>query len=246
MSEQSALSATIRTQSLAQRVERDIERMIVAGELAPGAHVNEAALAARLGVSRAPVREACRSLAASGLVTILPNQGAFVRSPSLHEIVNLFEIRASLGRLAGQLAAAAIGRAGLDRLRALIAAMDEAAGEDDAERYTGLNIDFHAELYGATGNERLAALDRGLGTEMRIYRRHGLAFGGGLAVSNQEHRGILASIERGDVDEAGARLERHILNGRDRFLRAMSTAGQLVLRGDAETRSRHRRAETSR
>lgn len=240
------LATKPRAASLTEQLVRDIERMIVSGELAPGARINEAALAARLGVSRAPVREACRTLASSGLVTIVPNQGAFVRSPSLHEIVNLFEIRAALGRLAGQLAAGSIDRAGLDRLRSLISEMDAAAAADDAERYTSLNIAFHSELYGATRNERLATLDRALGTEMRIYRRHGLAFGGGLAVSNQEHRAILASIERGNVDEAGSRLERHILNGRDRYLRAMSTAGQLVLRDDSESRSRQRKADPSR
>ena len=82
-------------------------------------------------------------------------------------------------------------------MRALIGAMDDASRAADAERYIGLNIAFHATLYAATGNTRLAALDAQMGKELRIYRRHGLAFGGGLAVSNVEHRAILAAIERG-------------------------------------------------
>ena len=61
-----------------------------------------------------------------------------------------------------------------------------------------------------------------MGKELRIYRRHGLEFGGGLAVSNVEHRAILAAVERGDRLDAGTELERHIQNGRDRFIRAMS------------------------
>ena len=83
------------------------------------------------------------------------------------------------------------------------------------------------------GTARLAALDTQMGKELRIYRQHGLAFGGGLAVSNVEHRAILAAVERGDRLNAGAELEKHIQNGRDRFIRAMSATGQLVLKDSA-------------
>ena len=107
--------------------------------------------------------------------------------------------------------------------------MDGAARARDAEAYTGLNMEFHGCIYQMTGNHRLEELDRALGKELRIYRRHGLAFGGGLLVSNQEHRVILDAIESGDCVEAGAQLEKHIRGGRDRFLRAMSATGQLVL-----------------
>ena len=225
-------------QSVVDAVEQELERLIVSGEIAPGQHINENALATRLKVSRAPVREACRLLERVGLVTIVPNQGAFVRAPSLPEIVNLFDIRASLGRLAGREAAVSIIGEQLDGLRSLIEAMDAAAEERSAERYTALNLEFHACLYAATGNARLAALDASIGKELRIYRRHGLAFGGGLAVSNREHRNLLAAIERGDCAAAAEELERHIQNGRDRFLRAMAATGQLVLQGAAERKSK--------
>jgi DNA-binding GntR family transcriptional regulator len=215
--------------SVVNQIERELEGLILRGEYAPGDRINENALAARLGVSRAPVREACRLLQRSSLVDIVPNQGAFVRSLSLHEIVNLFDIRGCLGRLAGEQAAAAIQRQQLDQLRTLMADMDAASREANAARYIELNIAFHAHLYEATGNARLAALDAQMGKELRIYRQHGLAFGGGLAMSNIEHRTILDAIERGDCAAAGRELEKHILNGRDRFIRAMSATGQLVL-----------------
>jgi DNA-binding GntR family transcriptional regulator len=216
--------------SVANRIEIELERSIIAGEYPPGARLNENAVAARFGVSRAPVREACRLLERAGLVDIVPHQGPIVRTLSLAEIVDLFDVRACLGRLAGQLAAAAMTRAVLDDLRAQIADLDDASRNGDAERYIALNIKFHAALYGATGNARLAALDEQLGKELRTYRRHGLAFGGGLAVSNVEHRAVLAAIEGGDCEAAGAELEKHIQNGRDRFMRAMSASGQLVVK----------------
>lgn len=228
--------------SVANRIESEIEQLILAGEYRPGARINENALAARFGVSRAPVREACRLLQRAGLVHIVPNQGSFVRALSLAEIGDLFDVRACLGRLAGQLAAAAITRAAINELRDFIAAMDEASRAADAERYIGLNIAFHATLYEATGNTRLAVLDAQMGKEMRIYRRHGLAFGGGLAVSNIEHRAIIAAIERGDREAAGAELEKHIQNGRDRFIRAMSATGQLVLKDSISGKPNRRRA----
>jgi DNA-binding GntR family transcriptional regulator len=214
---------------VAVRVERDLEDLILRGEYGPGDRINENALALRLGVSRAPVREACKSLQRDGLLRGVPNQGSFVRTLSLAEIVNLFDVRACLGRLAGELAAALITRSVMDQLRDLMLTMDEASRLADAARYIELNIEFHAALYAASGNIRLAMLDAQMGKELRVYRHHGLAFGGGLAVSNLEHCTILTAIERGDRMSAGVELEKHIQNGRDRFIRAMSATGQLVL-----------------
>jgi DNA-binding GntR family transcriptional regulator len=226
--------------SVTNRIELELERSIVAGEYPPGARLNENAVAARFGVSRAPVREACRLLERAGLVDIVLHQGPIVRKLSLAEIVDLFDVRACLGRLAGQLAAAAMTRAILDDLRVRIADLDDASRKGDAERYIALNIEFHTVLYAATGNARLAALDEQMGKELRTYRRYGLAFGGGLAVSNLEHRAVLAAVESGDREAAGAEMERHIQNGRDRFIRAMSASGQLVVKDNevGKTRSR--------
>jgi DNA-binding GntR family transcriptional regulator len=236
------MDAAAAAPTVADRIERELERLILTGEYPPGAHINENALATRLGVSRAPVREACRLLQRAGLVRIVPNQGAYVHALSLPEIVELFDVRACLGRLAGQQAAASIERSGRQELHALIAAMDAASSAADAERYIDLNITFHATLYAATGNGRLALLDAQMGKELRIYRRYGLEFGGGLAMSNSEHRALLAAIERGDCDAAGAQLERHIQNGRDRFIRAMSATGKLVLKDVRAIKSSRRKA----
>jgi DNA-binding GntR family transcriptional regulator len=228
--------------SIADRIEVELERLILEGEYQPGARINENALAARFDVSRGAVREACRLLQRSGLVNIVPNQGSFVCALSMAEIVNLFDIRACLGRLAGRLAAATATRDTVQEMHDLIAAMDDASRASDAERYIGLNIAFHATLYAATGNAQLAALDAQMGKQLRVYRRHGLAFGGGLAVSNVEHRAILAAIVRGDCEAAGREVEQHIENGRDRFIRAMTATGQLVLKDNMPGKPSRRRA----
>jgi DNA-binding GntR family transcriptional regulator len=229
--------------SIADRLELELERLILEGEYQPGARINENALAARFDVSRGAVREACRLLQRSGLVNIVPNQGSFVAALSVAEIVNLFDVRACLGRLAGRLAAATVTRTALQEMRDFIDAMDDASRASDAERYISLNIAFHATLYATTGNTKLADLDAQMGKQLRIYRRHGLAFGGGLAVSNVEHRSILAAIERGECERAGDEVERHIENGRDRFIRAMSATGQLVLKDGVTDKPSRRRAK---
>lgn len=228
--------------SIADRLELELEHLILEGEYQPGARINENALAARFAVSRGAVREACRLLQRSGLVNIVPNQGSFVAALSVAEIVNLFDVRACLGRLAGRLAAATVTRTALQEMRDFIDAMDDASRASDAERYISLNIAFHATLYATTGNTKLADLDAQMGKQLRIYRRHGLAFGGGLAVSNVEHRSILAAIERGECERAGDEVERHIENGRDRFIRAMSATGQLVLKDGVTDKPSRRRA----
>jgi DNA-binding GntR family transcriptional regulator len=228
--------------STPDRLELELERLILEGEYQPGARINENALAARFDVSRGAVREACRLLQRSGLVNIVPNQGSYVCALSVAEIVNLFDVRACLGRLAGRLAAATVTRTAVQELRDLIAAMDDASRASDADRYISLNIAFHGTLYGTTGNAQLAALDAQMGKQLRIYRRHGLEFGGGLAVSNVEHRSILAAIERGDCEAAGHEVENHIENGRDRFIRAMSATGQLVLKDSMTGKTSRRRA----
>src|SRR5262245_46269383 len=94
--------------STADRLEHELERLILEGEYQPGARINENALAARFDVSRGAVREACRLLQRSGLVNIVPNQGSFVAAFSVAEIVNLFDVRAFLHRLAGPLASAPV------------------------------------------------------------------------------------------------------------------------------------------
>ena len=213
----------------AELAAQKIEELIVNGEFPPGAHLNESSLAMRFGVGRPAVREACHALVRVGLIRIVPNQGAFVKELSLLEITQLFDIRASLGRLAGRQAALAISSETLTLLRNLIAEMDQVAAARDSESYIALNLDFHDALYGSTNNDRLADLDRALGKELRMYRMHGLAFGGGLAVSNQEHREILTAIEQGDCEKAGLHLEWHIRSGKERFLNAMATTGQIRL-----------------
>src|SRR5712672_2502855 len=97
-----ATIALVRSNSLPTLVQKELERMILAGDLAAGAKLNEAAVADLLGVSRGPVREAFRALEESGLVRLEKNRGVFVRKIGVHEADEIYELRAVLDEFVGR------------------------------------------------------------------------------------------------------------------------------------------------
>src|SRR5207249_2844023 len=112
--------ALIQTNSLPALVQRELERMIIAGDLPAGAKLREAEVAAMLGVSRGPVREAFRALEESGLVRLEKNRGVFVRQIGVDEADHIFELRAVLDEFAGRRAAQNATPAQASGLRALV------------------------------------------------------------------------------------------------------------------------------
>jgi DNA-binding GntR family transcriptional regulator len=223
-------------------VQYELERLILSGELAPGEHVKEQMLADRLKVGRAPVREACRALEGAGLLRRVPNRGVFVRDVGLSSATDVFDIRAELAGIVGREAVHNASERVLDELKAMIATMDTAAAALLVDQYAALNLQFHERLYSLASNRRVAELDRALGREMLIYRRRGLASGGGLEHSNAEHRRIFEALRRGRGDELAAVLRQHILNGKHRFLRAMGSDPQAGAQApDAAPRTKARR-----
>src|SRR2546430_3708185 len=91
-----ATIALLQSSSLPMLVQKELERMILAGDLAVGAKLNEVAIAERLGVSRGPVREAVRALEEAGLVHLEKNRGGFVRQVSIEEAGEIYEVRPAL------------------------------------------------------------------------------------------------------------------------------------------------------
>jgi len=211
-----------RSQTLVAICETEVERMILDADLEMGARVNELALAARLGISRGPVREACRSLVQAGLLETRANRGFFVRKLTHSEVVDLYDLRAGLMRLAGQLVAQRVTAPQLTHLRALTEAMDAACAEGDTARFQDLNIEFHGALVQAAGNRRLQAVYQGLGKESRLFRRRGLVSRAAMASSNHEHRAIVDAIASHDAEKAAETMENHILRGKERFLSVAS------------------------
>jgi phosphonate utilization transcriptional regulator len=207
----------VQSNSLPMLVAREVERMILAGELSVGERVNESALAARFRVSRGPVREALRGLEESGLLRLEKNRGVFVREISLGEADEIYDLREALDELVGRRLAKRFEEPARAAVHALLAEMDRAAAQGDAASYHMVNLRFHDTLVEATGNSKLIATYRRLIKELHLFRLKGLTAGGGLPVSNDEHRAIVKAIEAGDADGAGRRMRDHVRASRKRM-----------------------------
>ena len=210
----------LRSRSMSSVLQDEIEQRILSGALQPGERVNENALATEIGVSRGPIREACRGLVESGLLTVIVNRGVFVREVSRKDAIDVYNVRASLMRLAGETLAERISADQLAVLRDLVERMDTAEADNDFDSFYALNRDFHTRIVDYADNGRLRSLSDGLVKELHLYRHRSILQGGGLHVSNREHKKILSALEAGDPARAGAALEDHIKAGMQRFLAA--------------------------
>jgi phosphonate utilization transcriptional regulator len=206
----------LQNQSLPMLVQRELERMVLTGELAVGVKLDELGLAGRLGVSRGPVREAVRALAETGLVRLQKNRGVFVREISVTEADEIFEVRAAFDQMAGRKLASAAAPGQLAELRAIVERMRDAAARQDLESYHAANLRFHDALVEFAGNAKLLQMYRRLVNELSLYRRHTLTAPERLAKSTLEHRRILQLITSGDADAAGQELYEHAMASRAR------------------------------
>jgi phosphonate utilization transcriptional regulator len=211
--------ALLQSSSLTSVVQQEIERRILQGELAPGAKLNEAALAEALGVSRGPVREAFRMLEEAGLVRQEKNRGVFVRSIPLDEAMEIFDLRAMMDEAVGRRLAASIEPEQLRRVRAMVEAMEKAVKAGDADSYHLLNLEFHDKLVEFAGNRKLTALYRRVINELSLFRRMNLVDAKLLPISAGEHRAIGKAIASGDPDAAGRAMRQHVMDSKNRTLR---------------------------
>lgn len=213
--------ARTRRVSLSDQVLERLEGLILDGELKPGDRIGENALAERWGVSRAPIREACRVLQRAGLVEIVTNRGAFVRKVSLRHVLHLFDIRAALWRLAAREATLNMTHRHADHLEQLITAIDEAVLRNDDRRFLVLNSEFHDAILELSGNRPLQQLQRDLFQQARLFRRRALHSQGHLAERNADHRRMLAAMRSGDAAEAGRISEEHVVTSKLHFCNAL-------------------------
>lgn len=208
----------LRTSSLAAAVEREVERLILNGSYAPGERINENKLAVELGTSRGPIREAIRSLEGTGLIISIRNRGSFIRRLSVHEVREVYEIRSALFGLAGKLLAERVTEHQLQRLTQFVSEMEEASKQRNFEAYYPLNLAFHEFIVDSAGNMMLAQQYRAFVKKLHLFRARSLVQGGGLTVSNKEHREMLSAIAARDPRWAHEAHCRHVTSARDRLL----------------------------
>lgn len=213
----------LRQHSLTTLVQRELERQIVSGEIASGAKLNEAEIAAELQVSRGPVREAFRALEQTGLVRTEKNRGVFVRQVSLEEAIEIYEVRAALEGLIGRLAAKRIRSEQVEKVRAVVKSMHAVGRTRDAEAYYLLNVRFHELLVEAAGNRTLQANYRRVVNELDLYRRETISRSAeNIPVSTREHEAIVNAVAKGDERLAERLLFEHVILSRERLHKALA------------------------
>lgn len=213
-----------RTESLTSLIRRELERMIEVGELKAGDRLNENALAAKLGVSRGPIREACRGLEQSGLVHVIVNRGVFVREISNHEAAELYDIRAALYALAGRLLAPKITKKQVTELRRMVSQMEDAADKGELNVFYPLNVRFHEAIVQFSGNGRLLSMSTSVHREMHLFRRRTLDMPGRMKISNAEHRAIVDALAAKDGNATAQLMEDHVLKSRELLFGPMGTS----------------------
>jgi DNA-binding GntR family transcriptional regulator len=211
----------IRRQTTVTLVADELRRRIMAGALPEGQQLRQEALAADLGVSRIPVREALRQLEAEGFVAIQSHRGAVVSKLSLDEIIELFELRI---RLEGWLLALAIPEMGNDDLERADAALQTMISNRKIENWGQLNWDFHAALYAPSGRGATLRILRRINENMDRYIRLQISLTSGQLKAHREHKQILQLCRARDTVRAVAALEEHIADVRDGLIRQLKEA----------------------
>jgi len=206
----SARGGPLENRTLWERVHEHLRDEILSDNLPPGTELQEVALAASLGVSRGPVREALGRLSAEGLVTIRPRTGAVVRSLSKQEFVEAYQVREALETFALRLAVPRLTDGDVETLQALIDRMVERANAEDVTGFFQTNTAFHEAMVELSGNRRLRDLHHQVARQLGRYRMRSLALRGNLQRSIAEHREILDAARSGDAVQAVQLLSEHI------------------------------------
>lgn len=208
----------LKPESMTRSVREQIEGMILRGEFAAGERLNEYALAAKLKVSRGPIREATRQLAEAGLVTAIHNRGVFVREIKLEEVLDVYDVRAGLARTAGRLAALRTTEPQVAELRSLWQQMEDAVAAQNSDAYYEINRKFHTNIFKFSNNPRLIDCNADTERELFLFLRRGVVGPVRPKLSNQQHLEILEAIADGDEVRAANAFENHVISGKQRML----------------------------
>jgi DNA-binding GntR family transcriptional regulator len=212
---------SIPRQVLHQEVAVRLRQRIVEGQLAPGAKLNERELAELLKVSRTPLREALKMLAAEGLVELLPNRGAVVAQMSAQDVADTFEVIAGLEGQSGELAAQRITESELAEIRALHYEMMAAWTRRDLPTYYRLNAQIHTQINAAARNPVLAQTWRTVNARLQALRFRSNFDEAKWKRAVKEHERMVELLAARDAVALRALLVEHLMHKRDAVLELM-------------------------
>ena len=214
---------SIPRQVLHQEVAVRLRQRIVEGHIAPGTKLNERELSEVLKVSRTPLREAIKMLAAEGLVELLPNRGAVAAQLSEQDISDTFEVIAGLEGQAGELAAQRIGEDELAEIRALHYEMLAAFTRRDLPTYYRINAQIHTRINSAAGNRVLTQTWATVNARLQALRFRSNFDEEKWKRAVKEHDQMVELLAARDGPALRTLLIAHLLHKRDAVLELMRT-----------------------
>ncbi len=212
--------------ALHEQVAHRLRQMLVEGRITPGAKLNERELSEVLNVSRTPLREAIKMLAAEGLVDLLPNRGAVAVKLTEADIVHSFELLAELEGLAGELAATRIDDAQRNELRALHFEMLACHARRDLSGYYRLNAQIHAGIAAAAANPVLAGTLAKVNARVQSLRFRTNQDEAKWQRAVHEHSQMIDALDARDAPAMRGVMKAHLQAKRDTVL-ALMRAGEL-------------------
>lgn len=198
-----------------EEVAECLRQRIFSRELEPGSWIDELKIAQNYGISRTPLREALKVLAAEGLVTMKVRRGAYVTEVSERDLSDVYHLLSLLEADAAGVVAAAASGAQIKELQSLHNELEAAAKpeQQDRERFFEINERFHMRLLEMADNRWRDQMVADLRKVMKLNRHNSLLKSGRIAESLQEHRSLMAAISAHEATAAVQRMQEHFRNG---------------------------------
>ena len=204
-------AVTLTHRALYEEVAELLRQRIFSRELEPGSWIDELKLAEEYGISRTPLREALKVLAAEGLITMKVRRGAYVTEVSEKDLVDVYHLLSLLeSDAAGEVAKRATD-AELEELQALH--QDLEAAEPDREKFFEINERFHMRMLELADNKWRNQMVADLRKVMKLNRHNSLFKSGRVTQSLQEHRDLLHALIQRNAEDAVNRVKTHFKNG---------------------------------
>jgi len=200
---------------LHEQVAGRLRQMLVEGQIPPGAKLNERELCELLHISRTPLREAIKMLAAEGLVELLPNRGSVAVRLDEEDVRHTFEVMAGLEALSGELAAQRITETELAEIQALHFEMLAAHARRDLSRYYQLNAAIHRGINAAAKNPVLTSTYTQVNARLQALRFRSNQDGEKWSRAVQEHESMIKALQARDGAALARVLMAHLNNKRD-------------------------------
>jgi len=225
--------------ALHDKVASRLRTMLVEGQIAPGAKLNERELSEQLHVSRTPLREAIKLLGAEGLVDLLPNRGAVAVKLTEADVINTFEVLATLEGMSGQLAAQRITEEELAEVRALHYEMLACFTRSDLSGYYRINARIHTAINSAAKNPVLTTTYQSINARVQSLRFRTNQNAAKWKCAVEEHEQMVTALSQHDAAAMSAVLIEHLNRKRDTVLELLR-AGEIypqepTRRGKART-----------